>query len=82
MTSSGLKFSSGAPGYMPIPRVYPAVPVAASIAAAKAFSRAAEEAVDGPTADAEATGPEIAAPAPAMIEFFRKSRLDVDMHLP
>ena len=31
---------------------------------------------------AEAAGPESATPAPAMIELFKKSRLDVDMHLP
>jgi hypothetical protein len=61
-----------------MPRVYPALTVAASTAAGKAFSQDAGEAA----VDAEAVGPEIATPAPAMIELFRKSRLDVDMYLP
>jgi len=62
--------------------VYPALPAADGAAAAKAFSHGADEAAEEAAADAEAVGPEIATPAPAMIELFRKSRLDVDMHLP
>ena len=73
-TISGAKFSSGAPGYIPMPRVNPLLTAACSAVFVAGVCPSAAVAIAGRAGNA-------ALPA-AMMEVLRKSRLDVATRIP